>query len=70
VADAFDAMTTARPYRNAMPRVQAMQEMVACSGSQFDPDVVDAFVAAWDQGLLRWNENASGQRRDRRRRSA
>lgn len=43
VADAFDAMTTDRPYRKGMPPWEAMQEIVAETGKQFDPEVVGAF---------------------------
>ena len=46
VCDAYDAMVSDRPYRPAMPNEQAVQELVLCSGSQFDPRVVDAFVLA------------------------
>lgn len=44
VADAFDAMTSDRPYRKAMPRAVAIKELKRCSGSQFDPQIVEAFV--------------------------
>jgi hypothetical protein len=37
VCDAFDAMTTDRPYRKAMPAELACEEIVACAGTQFDP---------------------------------
>jgi len=43
VADAFDAMTSDRPYRRAMPPWQALEEIVSNSGRQFDPGVVEAF---------------------------
>lgn len=43
VADAFDAMTTDRPYRKGMPPWEALQEIVAKTGKQFDPEVVVAF---------------------------
>jgi response regulator RpfG family c-di-GMP phosphodiesterase len=45
VADALDAMTSDRPYRPAMTWVAARREILAESGGQFDPDVVDAFQA-------------------------
>ena len=46
VADAFEAMTADRPYRKAMPRKQALRELRACAGSQFNPVVVEAFIGA------------------------
>ncbi|HLY95427.1 MAG TPA: HD domain-containing phosphohydrolase [Gaiellaceae bacterium] len=42
VADALDAMTSDRPYRRALPWADARSEIVAQSGKQFDPEVVDA----------------------------
>lgn len=46
VADAFDAMTSNRPYRKALTQEEAYDELVKNSGSQFDPIVVDAFLKA------------------------
>jgi response regulator RpfG family c-di-GMP phosphodiesterase len=43
VADTFDAMTSSRPYRDALGVELARAEIMRCRGSQFDPDVVDAF---------------------------
>jgi hypothetical protein len=43
VVDAYDAMTQDRPYRNAMTHEEAMDELRANAGTQFDPDVVAAF---------------------------
>jgi len=45
VADAFDAMTTARPYREPWSCSTALEVMRECSGTQFDPTVVSAFAA-------------------------
>jgi putative nucleotidyltransferase with HDIG domain len=42
--DAFNAMTTTRSYRTAMSRPAALGELTRCSGTQFDPQVVDALV--------------------------
>ncbi len=44
VVDAFDAMTSDRPYRPPMTHEQAVGELTRCRGSQFDPMVVDAFL--------------------------
>jgi HD-GYP domain-containing protein (c-di-GMP phosphodiesterase class II) len=44
--DAYDAMTSDRSYRKALPREAAIAELRAGSGTQFDPRVVDALVAA------------------------
>jgi ribonuclease P protein subunit RPR2 len=49
VADAFDAITSDRPYRPARTSDMAIEEMLRCSGTQFDPDVVEAFVALSEQ---------------------
>lgn len=46
VADAFDAMTSDRPYRKGMPADAAFAELVAKAGSHFDPVCVAAFVQA------------------------
>jgi len=46
VADAFDAMTTRRPYRDSRPPEQAMAELRRVAGTQLDPEAVEAFVAA------------------------
>jgi HD-GYP domain-containing protein (c-di-GMP phosphodiesterase class II) len=43
--DAFNAMTTTRSYRKAMPVADAVTELRRCSGTQFDPDVVQALLA-------------------------
>jgi response regulator RpfG family c-di-GMP phosphodiesterase len=52
VADALDAMTSDRPYRASMPWAAAGRELIAQSGRQFDPDVVEAFHAR-DRALRR-----------------
>ena len=45
VADAYEAITTPRPYRRAVTPEAAVAELRACAGTQFDPAVVEAFVA-------------------------
>jgi ribonuclease P protein subunit RPR2 len=52
VADAFDAMTSDRPYRAAMPLERALEEIVDGAGSQFDPEVVRVFVDLVEDGSL------------------
>jgi putative nucleotidyltransferase with HDIG domain len=44
VADSFDAMTSARPYKNARCREDALRELTRYSGKQFNPRVVEAFI--------------------------
>jgi diguanylate cyclase (GGDEF)-like protein/PAS domain S-box-containing protein len=46
VCDSFDAMTSDRPYRKAMGDDAALIELRRCAGSQFDPEVVEAFAQA------------------------
>jgi HD-GYP domain-containing protein (c-di-GMP phosphodiesterase class II) len=52
VVDSYDAMTSDRPYRLAMPDEDAVEEVERCAGSQFDPDVAVAFLAAWESGAF------------------
>lgn len=49
VADTFDAMTTDRPYRKGLTNEVALQELQNKAGSQFDPQVVEAFKVALDK---------------------
>ena len=49
IADAFDAMTSDRPYRKALPPEMAREEVVRHSGTQFDPQVVQAFLLVYDE---------------------
>ncbi|RAL24929.1 hypothetical protein DL240_01595 [Lujinxingia litoralis] len=55
VADTYDAMTSHRAYRRALPHDVAMQELESCAGTQFDPAIVEVFVRVM-----------SRQRRDQR----
>jgi HD-GYP domain-containing protein (c-di-GMP phosphodiesterase class II) len=52
VADAFDAMTSPRPYRRQLTTEQALAEVARCAGTQFDPDAAAAFLAVWERGVL------------------
>ncbi|MCL5676529.1 MAG: HD domain-containing protein [Firmicutes bacterium] len=44
VVDAFDAMTSTRPYRRALPKFEAVAQLREGAGSQFDPEVVNVFL--------------------------
>jgi len=57
VADAYSAMTTDRPYRKAMPHEEAKGELLRWSGTQLDPDLVQAFLAA-----LEGDDSLTGER--------
>ena len=52
LADAFDAMTTDRPYRDSLTRKEAFQRINLGRGKQFDPRVVDIFFALADEGYV------------------
>ena len=52
VADAYEAMTSQRAYRRAFSPIEALTELERCSGTQFDPEIVRAFVR-----VLRENKN-------------
>ncbi len=59
VADAFEAMTSNRPYRHSLGRKEAIKRLVEEKGKQFDPRIIDTFVAvARKKGWLK--ENAAG----------
>jgi len=49
LADTFDAMTSDRPYRRALSATAARDEIIKCSGTQFDPRSVQAFLLAFDK---------------------
>ena len=52
VADAFDAMTSPRPYSRGRSPEAALEELQRCAGTQFDPEVVAAFAVAWRDHAL------------------
>ncbi len=52
VADTYDAMTTGRPYRKAMEKEVAIEELKKCSGIQFEKEVVEAFLQACQNGEI------------------
>jgi HD-GYP domain-containing protein (c-di-GMP phosphodiesterase class II) len=44
IADAYEAMTSGRPHRAAMTKKEALEELKKCSGTQFDPTLVNKFI--------------------------
>ncbi|HWD41963.1 MAG TPA: HD domain-containing phosphohydrolase [Fimbriimonas sp.] len=52
VADAYDAMVSERPYKTPMRRIDAIEEIVSCSGKQFDPRVVRAFLQVQQNDIV------------------
>jgi HD-GYP domain-containing protein (c-di-GMP phosphodiesterase class II) len=51
IADAFDAMVSARPYRRLFTHERALFEIGICAGSQFDPVLAEAFVDVWGERI-------------------
>jgi HD-GYP domain-containing protein (c-di-GMP phosphodiesterase class II) len=51
VADAYDAMTSIRPYKGALPATAAVAEINRCAGTQFDPEVAAALSGLLQAGL-------------------
>jgi len=60
IAEAFDAMTTEHVYHSAMSQERALTELFDCAGSQFDPDVVRAFLQREQDFALLAQELADG----------
>jgi len=56
ICDTYDAIISDRPYRRGSPPQAAFEEILRCSGTQFDPQVVEAFEAAFP----RWREEEVG----------
>jgi HD-GYP domain-containing protein (c-di-GMP phosphodiesterase class II) len=52
VADAFDAMTSDRPYRRARSHGEALAEVDRCSGTQFDPAIARVFLELFAEAEL------------------
>ncbi|MDA8429346.1 MAG: GAF domain-containing protein [Geobacteraceae bacterium] len=50
IADSFDAMTSDRPYRKALPLDSAISELVENAGTQFDPDIIEVFTQIIEDG--------------------
>lgn len=49
ICDAYDVMVTGRPYRKARTKEEALAELKRCSGTQFDPRIVEAFIAILEE---------------------
>ncbi len=56
VADTYDAMTSNRAYRRALPHEVTVDELARCKRSQFDPDVVGVFESEIDGWLEQWRD--------------
>ncbi len=65
VADTLDAMTSDRPYRKGTTFANAIAEIDRCSGTQFDPQVVQAFLSIGEAGLITIKEDMAAKRRAR-----
>lgn len=52
IADAYDSMTSDRPYRKGMSHEEAVAEIKTVSGSQFDPEIVNAFLSIIDNAVI------------------
>jgi putative nucleotidyltransferase with HDIG domain len=57
IADSLDAMISDRPYRRALPMSHAREEIRRCSGTQFDPKVVDVFATIPEQHWIDLREH-------------
>jgi two-component system cell cycle response regulator len=66
IVDAFVAMTSQRPYRRQFTHEEAVQELAACAGTQFDPHLVDVFIEALSESdaVKRSGETAAKTTRD------
>ncbi|MGE5422728.1 MAG: HD domain-containing phosphohydrolase [Ignavibacteriales bacterium] len=65
ILDAFDAMTSDRPYRKALPVETALEELNSCAGTQFDPDLVKEFLNQFQEGRFSKHFGSNNDRSDR-----
>jgi len=65
IADTLDAMTSDRPYRKALSFAQAREEIIRCSGQQFDPDMVKLFLDIPEEELRMIREISLATRQQR-----
>jgi HD-GYP domain-containing protein (c-di-GMP phosphodiesterase class II) len=61
VCDAFDAMTSNRPYYRARGAEEGLDELQHGAGTQFDPFVVQTFVAAWREVVVATDDGPGGE---------
>ncbi len=52
IADTYDAMTSDRPYRKALPHEEAIQEIVRCKGKQFDAEIIEIALNVLQNPLI------------------
>jgi len=62
VADTLDAMTSDRPYRKGTSFANAISEIARCANTQFDPEVVRAFLDIGEQGLITIKEEMAARK--------
>jgi HD-GYP domain-containing protein (c-di-GMP phosphodiesterase class II) len=62
IADAYDAMTSDRAYRRALPHKVAIGEIERCAGTQFDPELADAFISYLEAHRRREQEGGHAAR--------
>ena len=65
IADSYDAMSSDRIYRKALPREVVRDELVKGRGTQFDPEMLDVFLKLFDEDMLGSQEIASDDRENR-----
>jgi HD-GYP domain-containing protein (c-di-GMP phosphodiesterase class II) len=64
VADTLDAMTSDRPYRKGTTFANAILEIQRCAGTQFDPEVVRAFLDIGEQGLIKIRDDMVARKKE------
>lgn len=69
IADAFDAMTSTRSYRVALTQEYAVRELRRCAGTQFDPEVVEVFIATLEASGERYGSPVELSEEEARRRA-
>lgn len=60
IIDSFDAMTTERPYQSTKTYEEGIAELRRCSGTQFDPELVEIFIHYMEQRILEQQQPAAG----------